>query len=178
MLWFLLIKSFGLLFLFLKSFPVGFNFSIGTHVPAKHSVSFIFLFIMKTDFLCMSLQIWQLWAEETCWLPSILFRLRLCYFFHGFFLKWVESKFRCLMIYGWDRHLRVFLQNSLYYCHWPWDDGIINLLFSWLILSSLWLKLNSNPFMEVVMATLAKRKRTKASIMVFSSISKRSEHLR
>ncbi len=30
----------------------------------------------------------------------------------------------------------------------------------------------------VVMATLAKRKRTKASIMVFSSISKRSEHLR
>ncbi len=31
---------------------------------------------------------------------------------------------------------------------------------------------------ELVMATLAKRKRTKASIMVFSSISKRSEHLR
>jgi len=31
---------------------------------------------------------------------------------------------------------------------------------------------------SVVMATLAKRKRTKASIMVFSSISKRSEHLR
>jgi hypothetical protein len=31
---------------------------------------------------------------------------------------------------------------------------------------------------RVVMATLAKRKRTKASIMVFSSISKRSEHLR
>ncbi len=30
----------------------------------------------------------------------------------------------------------------------------------------------------VVMATLAKRKRTKASKMVFSSISKRSEHLR
>ncbi len=30
----------------------------------------------------------------------------------------------------------------------------------------------------LVMATLAKRKRTKASIMVFSSISKRSEHLR
>jgi hypothetical protein len=30
----------------------------------------------------------------------------------------------------------------------------------------------------VVMATLAKRKQTKASIMVFSSISKRSEHLR
>jgi len=31
---------------------------------------------------------------------------------------------------------------------------------------------------HLVMATLAKRKRTKASIMVFSSISKRSEHLR
>ncbi len=31
---------------------------------------------------------------------------------------------------------------------------------------------------RLVMATLAKRKRTKASIMVFSSISKRSEHLR
>ncbi len=31
---------------------------------------------------------------------------------------------------------------------------------------------------ELVMATLAKRKQTKASIMVFSSISKRSEHLR
>jgi hypothetical protein len=30
----------------------------------------------------------------------------------------------------------------------------------------------------LVMATLAKRKRTKASIMVFSSISKRSEHIR
>ncbi len=30
----------------------------------------------------------------------------------------------------------------------------------------------------LVMATLAKRKRTKALIMVFSSISKRSEHLR
>jgi hypothetical protein len=30
----------------------------------------------------------------------------------------------------------------------------------------------------LVMATLAKRKRMKASIMVFSSISKRSEHLR
>ncbi len=31
---------------------------------------------------------------------------------------------------------------------------------------------------KVVMATLAKRKRTKASIMVFSSISKRRKHLR
>jgi len=31
---------------------------------------------------------------------------------------------------------------------------------------------------NVVMATLAKQKRTKASIMVFSSISKRSEHVR
>jgi hypothetical protein len=31
---------------------------------------------------------------------------------------------------------------------------------------------------RLVMATLAKRKRTKASILVFSSISKRSEHLR
>jgi hypothetical protein len=36
---------------------------------------------------------------------------------------------------------------------------------------------STNAF-RVVMATLAKRKRTKASIMVFSSISKRSEHLR
>jgi hypothetical protein len=33
-------------------------------------------------------------------------------------------------------------------------------------------------YSELVMATLAKQKRTKASIMVFSSISKRSEHLR
>jgi hypothetical protein len=32
--------------------------------------------------------------------------------------------------------------------------------------------------LRLVMATLAKRKRTKASIVVFSSISKRSEHLR
>ncbi len=31
---------------------------------------------------------------------------------------------------------------------------------------------------KLVMATLAKRKRTKASIMVFSSISKQSEHVR
>ncbi len=31
---------------------------------------------------------------------------------------------------------------------------------------------------RIVMATLAKRKRTKASIIVFSSISKRSEHVR
>ena len=58
-LWFLLIKSFGLLFLFLKSIPVGFNFSIDTHVPAKHSVSFIFLSIMEAYFLCKSLKILQ-----------------------------------------------------------------------------------------------------------------------
>ncbi len=32
--------------------------------------------------------------------------------------------------------------------------------------------------MRLVMATLVKQKRTKASILVFSSISKRSEHLR
>jgi len=30
----------------------------------------------------------------------------------------------------------------------------------------------------LVMATIARRKRTKASIIVFSSIAKRSEHLR
>ncbi len=35
-----------------------------------------------------------------------------------------------------------------------------------------------NAILLLVMATLAKRKRTKASIMVFSSISMRSEHLR
>ena len=40
------------------------------------------------------------------------------------------------------------------------------------------IKMYSVHMKELVTATLAKRKRTKASIMVFSSISKRSEHLR
>jgi hypothetical protein len=44
------------------------------------------------------------------------------------------------------------------------------------VLANGWRKLLTTARTALVMATLAKRKRTKASIMVFSSISKGSEH--
>jgi hypothetical protein len=52
-------KKFWIAIFVSKTIPVGFNFSIDTHVLAKHSVSFIFLFIMEADFFCKSLKILQ-----------------------------------------------------------------------------------------------------------------------
>jgi len=52
-------KKFWIAIFIYKTYPVGFNFCIGTYVLAKYYVSIIFLFIMEADFLCKSLKILQ-----------------------------------------------------------------------------------------------------------------------
>ncbi len=43
-------KKFWIAIFIYKTYPVGYNFCIGTYVLAKYYVSFIFLFIMEADF--------------------------------------------------------------------------------------------------------------------------------
>jgi hypothetical protein len=73
-----------------------------------------------------------------------------------------------LFFYHIDFTVLIFFQQSL-------NPGVLRMgSVTWSLTEAKW----RNSSYVVVMATLAKRKRTKALIMVFSSISKRSEHLR
>ena len=49
-------KKFWIAIFIYKTYPVGFNFCIGTYVLAKYYVSFIFLFIMEADFFMQILK--------------------------------------------------------------------------------------------------------------------------